>query len=344
MTTHKRLIICSDGTWQDLQTPSPTNVVRIAQAIAPADGTGVSQIVYYDPGVGSERGNKLVGGAFGRGLDDNIAEMYRFLALNYCPGDELFLFGFSRGAYTVRSLAGLIYNCGIPARKHLRAIPAAYELYRDRQVRPDDEESEAFRARFSSECAITALCCWDTVGSLGIPDQTPFLPFDTWINRKYAFHDVKISPIIRHAFHAVALDERRKVFDVTPMELSRKAKKAGAQMRQLWFCGDHGAVGGGDKHTQPLADIALEWMIAQTAALGLAVDSEQVQGGLAPDPLCRFDNEVTGLFRLTGEIDRALPRNWSSIHDSVHRRLKKKSSYQPRLRKRFTSKIRKIGS
>ena len=242
----KRLIICSDGTWQKLDTDFPSNIVKLAQAIKPVAADDIPQIVFYDEGIGTEGGiNKWLGGAFGRGIDKNIEDGYRFLSLNYEPGDEIYLFGFSRGAYTVRSLAGMIYNSGLLSRVDIPLAPHAYELYRDRSLKPDDPVMVKFREQHGDRVPITLLACFDTVGALGLPD-TPVLQ---WINRpwnkRYLFHDTKLSKIINHALHAVAIDESRKTFGVTPMTKSRQASNQ--TLHQVWFPGDHGCVGGGNK-------------------------------------------------------------------------------------------------
>lgn len=148
----KRLIVCCDGTWQKLTSPYPTNVVKITQAIKPSCSKGISQIVYYDEGVGSgniagkllAKADKILGGAFGIGIDNNIEDAYRFLSLNYEPGDQIYLFGFSRGAYTVRSLAGLIRSAGgLLSLQNMREVNFVYELYRDRTLTL--EEKALFR-------------------------------------------------------------------------------------------------------------------------------------------------------------------------------------------------------
>nr|NCS26798.1 DUF2235 domain-containing protein [Microcystis aeruginosa BS13-02] len=139
-----RLIVCCDGTWQDLGQAYPTNVVKMVQAITPLDdnkGNPIRQIIYYDEGIGTKQSNtevtdaliKIAGGALGIGMDHKIQDAYRFLCLNYQPEDEIYLFGFSRGAYTVRCLAGLVYNCGLLYREFIRQIPKAYEIYREKQ-------------------------------------------------------------------------------------------------------------------------------------------------------------------------------------------------------------------
>ena len=122
----KRLVVCCDGTWQDLESSYPSNVVKLTQGIKPIADDGTEQIVFYDAGIGTEN-QKLSGGAAGVGIDRNIQDGYRFLCLNYTPGDEIYLFGFSRGAYTVRSLAGMIHCSGLAKRHNVTNAAEAYE-------------------------------------------------------------------------------------------------------------------------------------------------------------------------------------------------------------------------
>ena len=137
---NKRLIVCCDGTWNEpdekvdnnpADETEATNVLKVVRGIAPVDRHDIPQVVYYDAGVGTQGFlDRYVGGGFGRGISENIQQAYRFIANNYHEGDELFLFGFSRGAYTVRSLAGFIGSVGLLAKAHLRRVPEAYALYR----------------------------------------------------------------------------------------------------------------------------------------------------------------------------------------------------------------------
>ncbi|MEO0835699.1 MAG: DUF2235 domain-containing protein, partial [Cyanobacteria bacterium J06642_3] len=205
----KRLIVCCDGTWQKLDSKYPTNVVKIAQAIKPRGRGDIPQIVFYDEGVGTgDVLDGLFGGAFGWGIDQNIQDAYRFLSLNYEDGDEIYLYGFSRGAYTVRSLAGLIKCCGLLKRNQIRLAGRAYALYRDEDIKPKSREAIDFRQQYShvndqnDNVRIKLLGCWDTVGALGIPDQVPWLNIDKFINKKYQFHDTFLSSIIDNARHA----------------------------------------------------------------------------------------------------------------------------------------------
>jgi uncharacterized protein (DUF2235 family) len=334
----KCLVICCDGTWQSLQkTANPTNIFKIAQAIkpvSPSKSQEIEQVVYYDHGVGSgdltgqvDLGERISGGAFGKGIDHKIQDAYFFLCENYVSGDEVYLFGFSRGAYTVRSLAGMIHCSGLLSRSNLRKVPEAYELYRDRLIKPSDKEAQAFRQENGDRINITLLGCFDTVGSMGVPDEIPFLPFDKLINAKYRFYDTDLSSIIQNALHAVAIDEIRKVFDVTPMIKSQNAPNQ--VVKQVWFPGEHGCVGGGhEKHG--LSDGALLWMVDEIKALGLGLEFDLgiIPGGVKPDPLEDFDNSLHGIYMLTGKHERLLVEN-AILHPSVQERGQDRQDYRP---------------
>ena len=337
----KRLVVCCDGTWQTLTTEYPTNVVKIAQAIKPVSTDGTHQIIYYDEGIGTETSlRKYSGGLFGKGMDQNIREAYRFLSLNYEDGDQIYLFGYSRGAYTVRSLAGLIYNSGIIGRQEIRRAPEAFSKYRDLELHPESQELVNFRNDYSHTANITLLACWDTVGALGIPNTIPWLPLDKIINRKYRFHDTKLNQIIKHAFHAVAIDERRKTFNVTLMTKSKRASNI--DLKQVWFVGDHGAVGGGSVEKSGLSDITLEWVIEQIrdAGLGLDMDESVIPTGLKPNYKTLFDNRVTGFKKIMGTIDREIAGGFDDIHNSVKERWKDIKEYKPlKLKESFGNKL-----
>ncbi len=152
MPKGKRIVICADGTWNDPEDENPTNVLRLARAVKPVASKGVKQVVFYDWGVGSYYA-KVRGGISGLGMMKNIQDGYRFIVQNYKPGDELYFFGFSRGAYTVRSLAGFIYNCGILKREHARLIQKAFDLYKDRKIHPESAASSKFRSNIPASTA-----------------------------------------------------------------------------------------------------------------------------------------------------------------------------------------------
>ena len=336
----KRLIVCCDGTWQDLKKDYPTNVVKMIQAIKPVDTHDIHQIVYYDEGLGTkliDTGFSLIdillkfgGGALGLGIDHKIQDAYGFLCLNFEPDDEIYLFGFSRGAYTVRCLAGLIYNSGLLHRKFIRKIPEAYELYREKQNpenAPQGQNAIKFRNKWGNEVPIKVLGCWDTVASLGIPNLIPGLDLDQRFNERYRFYDSTINKTIEKAFHAVAIDEIRKVFDVTLMNPHRT--RSSGQLTQLWFSGGHGCVGGGSQEERGLSDGALLWMLEQVGDLGLAVDQECVEDGIQANPLAPFDNELKPPFDIGGRNIREVTGEFSDLHESVKKRWKYDENYRP---------------
>ena len=143
----KRLAIFCDGTWNQLA-KEPTNVVLGAQMLLPYSDGGTQQLIFYKQGVGTTyllhpKIESWLAGAFGLGLFDNVADAYRFLVFNYNTGDEIYIFGFSRGAFTARSLAGLIRKCGIVTRDKLDKVEAAFAFYRERGpgTEPDDDRA-----------------------------------------------------------------------------------------------------------------------------------------------------------------------------------------------------------
>ena len=219
----KKIIICADGTWNtedqvDHGTSDPTNVVKIARALLPLDDQGMDQIIYYHSGVGTNFNQHFGGGAFGAGLFANIQDCYRFLIHNYVPGDRLYFFGFSRGAYTVRSLAGLVRNSGILRRGHEDQQETAFLNYQNRsaQTTPDSPQMQQFRQEHSYTLpgdtgqAIEMIGVWDTVGALGVPANVLGLHLPGSENCQ--FHDVTLSSYVKSAFHALAIHEHRKEF------------------------------------------------------------------------------------------------------------------------------------
>ncbi|WP_255951270.1 DUF2235 domain-containing protein [Streptomyces odontomachi] len=270
----KNLVVCCDGTWNFADQPSMTNVTKIALAVRPqADGVG--QRVYYGSGVGTRRWERLGGGAFGAGLSRNIMDAYRFLIDAYEPGDQLYLFGFSRGAFTARSLAGLVRNSGILRREHAHRIKEAWALYRNRIEKPTGTAATLFRQTYAHEPGIRFIGVWDTVGALGIPVPGPgwLKPVVASVNRRWAFHDTELSSRVKGAFHALAIDEQREPFIPTLWHQQPGAAEAGQELKQVWFAGVHCDVGGGYQETA-LSDITLLWMVRQARRHGLEFDPE----------------------------------------------------------------------
>ncbi|MBO3459695.1 DUF2235 domain-containing protein [Aetokthonos hydrillicola Thurmond2011] len=335
----KRLVVCCDGTWQKLANPCPGNVIKLAQAVKSTGSDGTPQIVFYQEGIGTENeSSKIFDGATGEGIDQNIQDCYRFLSLNYVPGDEIYLFGFSRGAYTARSLAGMIYCSGLQNRSHITRAPEAYELYRNRDIKPKDPAAVNYRQQYGDRVPITLLGCFDTVGALGIPSIPAFKQFTEQLNKRYRFHDTTLNRDIQNALHAVAIDETREVFDVTPMKQNPDAQNQ--KVIQVWFPGVHGCVGGGTEENRGLSDGALQWMIDSVdhLGLGLELDPSIIPGGLKPDYNCPFKNDP-GFFILAGIKLREVSDNIDDLHSSTIKRWKSLKDYRPKNLEKLAAKL-----
>lgn len=333
----KRIVVCCDGTWQQLTSAYPSNVVKLAQSVKPIASDGVAQIVFYDEGVGTES-FKFLGATTGLGIDRNIEDAYRFLSLNYVAGDEIYLFGFSRGAYTVRSLAGMIYCAGLLSRPHVTRAHEAYELYRNRDVKPRDKVAVDYRDDYGDRVPITLIGCFDTVGSLGIPGLPAFKEFHQQLNKRYRFHDTTLNKGIQNALHALAIDEIREVFDVTPMKKHPDAENQ--RVIQVWFPGGHGCVGGGTKEHSGLSDAALQWMMdsSRNLELGLEFDPSVIPTGINPNYECDFKN-APGFFKLGGIKFREVSDVIDEFHESVVKRLHSRKDYRPKNLEGVLSKL-----
>ena len=311
----KRLVFCFDGTWNQLSAPNPTNVVITAESLTPITRSSVVQIIHYDPGVGTGRDDHWKGGLFGEGLIDKIVGAYTFLIFNYEPGDELYVFGFSRGAFTARAFVGFMRNLGIIQRKHAARIADAVELYKQHKAgdghntpalldfrwkySPEicvDVEEDTWRAKSCTGYAtgsglivrVTYLGVWDTVAALGVPSDVFFAK---WADKDDQYFDSDLSSMVVSGRHAVSIDEQRKTFAPTlwpnfealNTSLGFAAVASDAPYQQKWFPGDHGSVGGGD--IRGLSDCALVWILdgAETMGLELDRDKESPLFSLLPD-------------------------------------------------------------
>jgi Uncharacterized alpha/beta hydrolase domain (DUF2235) len=279
----KRLVVCLDGTWN---TPdkgdNPTNVVKMMRAVRASAADGMPQIAFYDRGIGTDgKVDRVIGGAFGRGLAENVKDGYRFLANNYERGDEIYIFGFSRGAYTARSLAGFIGYCGVMPKTLMDRLPEIWLAWQDRDD-PTDEQRAMLQDLCSTGCTdvrITCLGVWDTVGTLGIPAESL-----QWVNRgRYEFLNTELGKHVDHAFHALAIDEKRGPFGPT---LWQKPDHNGNRtIEQVWFAGVHSNVGGSYPDAG-LSDLALQWMIARVrATCALEFDEKYIDAYVHGDPL-----------------------------------------------------------
>ena len=344
----KRLVACCDGTWNIAGQPSKTNVTKLALSVLPVHA-GTEQRVYYQSGVGTHGWDRLPGGAFGVGLSRNVLAAYHFLIETYEPGDELYLFGYSRGAFTARSLAGLIRNCGILRRDTASRVKDAWLLYRNRLEEPAGTASALFRRAYAHETRIRFIGAWDTVGSLGIP-VTWRLPVVSLINRRWTFHDTELSSWVDGAFQAIAIDERRRPFEPT---LWHQQSGAGTtqELKQVWFAGTHGDIGGGNEDTG-LSDISLLWMVEQARRYGLEFDASKLNDigpatmhpnastafRVCPSVMGALHNTWTGLYRLTPPLLRPIgeTRNKDAeldgceyLADTAEKRRANDSRYRP---------------
>jgi uncharacterized protein (DUF2235 family) len=330
----RRIVLCFDGTWnrpadENLAAHEQveTNVCRFYESVKGVGTDGSQQLKWYDEGVGTKWYDRFIGGAIGVGLEKNILDGYKFLAQEHKDGDEVYVLGFSRGAYTARSLIGLIRNCGLVQNKRLPLrIAMAYGIYRTRDDGPDSSTALQFKARFSREIKIKFLGVWDTVGALGIP-----LDLLKRLNMHfYEFHDTKLSTIVENAYHAIAIDEHRVDYDACLWTPEVKPEQS---LQQRWFLGAHCDIGGGYADRR-LSDLALRWMQDNAAAAGLAVDPVNVGAdnyrGAFTDSYAEF---------LEGVYAKKNPRHYraigatqfgnESVDESVQSRRKEDRDYEP---------------
>jgi uncharacterized protein (DUF2235 family) len=330
----KRIVLCFDGTWNkpaDENLPVDqqieTNVSRFYRSISDTGADRIRQVKWYDEGVGTHWFDRFVGGAIGAGLEFNIIEGYKFLAEQYEDSDEVYVLGFSRGAYTARSLVGMIRNCGLVHNNLVGLrVGIAYGIYRTRDDGPDSRTARLFRSAFSREIPIQFLGVWDTVGALGIP-----LDIIENLNAKfYEFHNTDLSSLVKNAYHAMAIDEHRKDYDVclwTPREKPQQT------VEQRWFVGAHCDVGGGYPDRR-LSDITLRWMQEKARALGLALTPVNVaQHGYLGQPTDSYGTFLRGIYaKKHPRLYRAIggtPFGHEVIDESVRKKCLEDPQYSP---------------
>lgn len=298
----KRLVVCCDGTWNGARSPYVSNVAKIARSVESRElPPEVDQVVHYVGGVGTRYPvDRWLGGAFGLGLLANVVDGYQFLALNYEAGDEIFVFGFSRGAFTARSLGGMVGRIGLLRPDRLDRLDEAVTRYREQT--DDAADAEFTRAHCRPDVPIQFLGVFDTVGALGVPG-----PF----KKRHQFHDIRLGSAVRTARQALAIDERRRVFEPCLWDRGSTAEQPG-RVKQVWFEGDHSDVGGGYPETG-LCDTALLWMIVEAHGQGLLFDLDRVSGFLdTGSAAVRHDP-----MRLGFRISNLVRRVWQRITRSV---------------------------
>jgi uncharacterized protein (DUF2235 family) len=316
----KNIVFCADGTWNhpgetDGGLVADTNVYKFYKALLKTAG----QDPHYDDGVGVNGTpiDQLLGGAFGDGLLGKIKDGYTTIARNYQDGDGIYIFGFSRGAYTARSLAGMIAVAGLPAPGKFddQATDAAFQVYR--KLAPLDAFTAKYQAR---DVKIAMVGVWDTVGALGIPG----LFFAGLDKQFFGFLSTDLHPDVQAAYHAVSVDERRNEF---PATLWTDPDPAQA-LEQTWFAGVHGDVGGGYAQTG-LSDITLAWMMLRANGNGLKFDDGVFQTYADLDPKHALDLEHESWSPIWLLPQRRLIAEGSTLANSVVVRLNGDPTYRP---------------
>ena len=342
----KRLVVCLDGTWKNADSgESETNVQRIARAVSASSlSEGTPQLTLYLRGIGSTGIGlqRLLGGITGSGIDDNIRSAYMFLAQNYVPAsggrkaDEIYIFGYSRGAFAARSLCGLIGCTGLLDRRHLARLPQAWTYYREQRTRSPAHFRASTGALCHLDVKIDFLGVWETVGALGVPVG----PLSGLTALRYAFHDTELSPAVRRACHAIAIDEHRDEF--VPALWTGKTPPH-VEVEQVWFAGSHADVGGGatgvGEEGAVLSDIPLGWMAEQAMRAGVVLDRSVLPEREALDPFAAqhdprggwsLKDRLTPTYRRICGIDIPVPfggylyvprragQPLSTVNESVH--------------------------
>ena len=317
----KNIVIFSDGTGQIGGTGNNTNVYKLFNMV---EDRTEKQVVFYDPGLGTNR-QKFTGNIFGNGFSKNMIDCYRFLFENYNAGDEVFLFGFSRGAATVRSMSGFVHLFGVLPRSREDLIEQAFEIYKKSNQQKRESAAKAFiEKNHTMWCKIKFLGVFDTVAALGIHNS-----FDFVLNYFYPhrFHNYMLSESVQYARHALSIDDERKLFAPVVWDALNEETED-PRMKQVWFCGVHTDVGGGYAEEE-LSNISLRWMLNEAVPKGLRIyEKSPVYQKLLSAPLNadgQMHNEQTGW---KGWIFRRKIRTWNDkthgppvIHASVFERV-----------------------
>jgi hypothetical protein len=309
------LILCLDGTWSNADSAdNQTNIGLLASMIDPKPDGGVAAQIYYDAGVGTHGSwfKRLAGGMFGTGLCANILQAYRFLSLNYRPGDDIHIFGYSRGAFSARSLCGLLSASGL-----LRADACdhdnqhfAWRYYRTDPKKRFPAEHERLRRLTYDDVRVRFLGVFETVGALGIPSTLLNWPS----RRALQFHDTEVSAIVDHACQALAIDEHRKEFEPAVWKLPQH--RGYLTVEQAWFPGVHANIGGG-YDDRGLSDLALDWMVKRLGAY--CPDVVVSTADLKPDPMGTIYEPRSWLYwrsiwrPLVRLINRCMPKDCRGI-------------------------------
>jgi Uncharacterized alpha/beta hydrolase domain (DUF2235) len=340
----KNVALFFDGTWNRPHERSDKGANTNVRKLFLAADDSPRQVARYIAGVGTSgsKSRDALGGLGGLGVSENIRDGYAELVEHYVPGDHLYLFGFSRGAYTARSLAGFVRCVGLLLNAHIDRVPEAFELYKS-SARAEDSDLWPFLRQIlrrenleAAPVSVYLIGVWDTVGRLGIPGPLGVIP-----NPAVRFHRTDLPDNVTHARHALALHELRPQFEPV-MWTSYLPPQT---LKQVWFAGAHADVGGGYDDAR-LSDLALAWMAEEAARLGLILDSSKLP--LVSDPLGPVHHELKWLFAITpsrvrsGLVEQpALAAETFAVHESARRRCwhparAPYSAWRPDVKWRFT--------
>jgi uncharacterized protein (DUF2235 family) len=328
----KNIVLCLDGTANQLKAKGNTNVVRLYELLDLGDPE--SQVAFYDPGVGTfgSQGaltpiarwfTRLLGLAFGYGLRTNLAEAYTYLMQTYRPGDRVFVFGFSRGAYTVRALCGMVHRAGLlrPGAENL--VPYAVKVYaRSKREWTDEDwqQIDKFARVFSIEgksLPIHFVGIWDSVKAAGVLRWNLKWPY----TRRLSNAEI--------VCHALSIDERRRPY----REYLVQARGDRPKVREVWFAGTHSDIGGGFDDDHRLGGITMKWMVEQAVAAGLVVHSKPYAEvrAVTDDHALGTVHRAGWIWALLTYRRRPITNESPRVHRSVEVRMQKAQKYAPRL-------------
>jgi uncharacterized protein (DUF2235 family) len=308
----KNIVILSDGTGQKGGIGAPTNVYRLFNML---EARTDRQIVYYDPGIGTEV-NKIWSAITGRGFAKNILECYRFIFEHYQAGDKVFLFGFSRGAATVRSLSGFIHLFGVLPQSRPDLIEEAFSIYKITDEKRRKQKADEFIAKHHTMwLKIRFLGVWDTVAALGFPNPFVSALADRFVPHK--FHSFSLSDSVEFARHAISIDDKRKTFH--PVLWDSLKDDDGTRLKQVWFAGVHTDVGGGYQEGD-LAGFSFQWMLREAREKGIHIYEKSKEW----EKFSKQNFDIEGQMhneqaRFPGSIFKSEVRKWNvATHGPIH--------------------------
>ena len=345
----KNIVVLSDGTGQEGGKGHDTNVYKLMRML---EDRTERQMVFYDQGIGTDS-HTVTGSVAGAGFSENVLQCYKFIYDNYNAGDKIFLFGFSRGAATVRSLASFIHFFGLLPKSRPELIEQAYAIYKIGRITEDGSSGSDMDAKSLNQQAIDFvhahpnqwapiefLGVWDTVPALGLPAAVINKLVNHVPGWKHRFHDFALHPSVRHAYHALSIDDDRQWFLPTIWDSYNDEYQ---KVEQVWFSGSHTDVGGGFDEAG-LSDITLEWMVQKAVAHGVKLYMRSIKYWnfcIAPDATDEFHPPRAGAGKVYPHAERIWPESAQktfgtpTIHQSVLDRAEQVESYSPWILKQF---------